>query len=160
MTGGEPWKPIPTRGIATPRPAVRLPTAYDVQPTYEPQKTCQNTAKPGAVRLRDLLLRTYPGSGSYGISTGCTGRSHVSEHLEGRAFDWKVDITNPKQKAQAETFLFWLTAVDGAMAKRLGHHVRHLGTAGSGARMPPNAAGARSAAAAPTPATATMSTSR
>jgi len=115
-----PWKPIPVRGTGTPRPALRLPAAYDVQPTYEPQQTCQNVAKPGAIALRDILLRTYPGTGSYGIATSCIGRSHVSEHLEGRAFDWKVSISNPQQKAQAETFLFWLTAVDGAMAKRLG----------------------------------------
>ena len=120
LAGAGGWTPVGTRGVATPRPAVALPVALDAQPTYLPQKTCQNVAKPGLVKLSALLRTTYPGTSSYGINTSCSGRTHTSEHLEGRAFDWKVAKSIPAQKAQAETFLTWLTAGNGVMARRLG----------------------------------------
>jgi len=120
LAGAAGWKPAPTRGVPTPRSAVPLPRALDAQPSYVPQNTCQDVAQPGLVRLRTLLERTYPGTGSYGINISCLGRSGLSEHLEGRAFDWKVALADPAQRAQAETFLYWVTASDGAMARRLG----------------------------------------
>lgn len=120
LAGAGGWTPVATRGVPTPRPEVAPPAALDGQPSYVPQKTCQNVAQPGLVRLRTLLETTYPGTSSYGINIVCDGRSHVSEHLEGRAFDWKVAKAVPAQKVQAETFLSWLTANDGVMARRLG----------------------------------------
>lgn len=120
LAGTAGWAPVPTRGVPTPRPAVALPVALDPQPSYVPQKTCQDVAQPGPVRLRTLLETTYTGTSSYGINTVCDGRASVSEHLEGRAFDWKVAKAVPAQKAQAETFLSWLTAGNGVMARRLG----------------------------------------
>jgi len=120
LAGEGGWTPVPTSGVPTPRPAVVLPAALDPQPTYVPQNTCQDVAQPGLVKLRDLLETTYPGTSSYGINIGCAGRAHTSEHLEGRAFDWKVALAVPAQRAQAETFLSWLTAGNGVMARRLG----------------------------------------
>lgn len=108
-------------GVPVPRPIVRLPTAVDAEPPYVPAKTCgATTAKPGALALRALLMKTYVGSGDDGIVSSCVGSPFTSEHMEGRAFDWKVSVRVPAQKAQAETFLAWLTANNGVNARRLG----------------------------------------
>lgn len=91
---------------------------------YEPQTTCSSTAQVGSVALRDLLLRTYPGTRSLGIVRGCAvgGRS---EHKEGRAFDWGVLASRPTEKAAADDFVGRLLATDAygnrhALARRMG----------------------------------------
>lgn len=91
---------------------------------YEPQRTCDPTAKVGTKSLAGALLRDYSGSRNLGIVRGCSvgGRS---EHKEGRAFDWGVNITNPNEKAAAQSFIGALMATDGdgnkqALARRMG----------------------------------------
>ena len=120
LAGRAAYAPTPHLGVAVPRAAVTLPSAVEVVPAYVPQKICDPVTKPGVAKLRNLLLATYPDSRNLGTATGCTGRDHVSEHLEGRAFDFGLDIAKPQQKAEAETFLAWLTANDGANARRMG----------------------------------------
>ena len=110
----------PALGYPVPKSPVRLPAALDVQPSYVPQKSCSGYAKPGAIRLRDTLLATYPGTASFGIAASCTARSAVSEHLDGRAFDWKVSASVLRQRKQAEAFLNWLIAGNGVNARRMG----------------------------------------
>ena len=61
---------------------------------YVGQTTCDPVAKPGLVAFRELLLRSYPGTGSLGIVLDC-GAAGQTEHKEGRAFDWAVSINNP-----------------------------------------------------------------
>lgn len=106
--------------IPVPVAPVVLPAAIESTPAYVPQRTCDAVTKPGVAKLRDLLLATYPGSRNLGTATSCTGRGETSEHLEGRAFDWGVDIARPGEKAEADRFLGWLTAADGANARRMG----------------------------------------
>ena len=91
---------------------------------YEPQRTCDPTAKVGTKSLAGALLRDYAGSRNLGIVRGCAvgGRS---EHKEGRAFDWGVNITNPHEKAAAQAFIGALMATDAAgnrhaLARRMG----------------------------------------
>ena len=91
---------------------------------YEPQRTCDPTAKVGTKSLAGALLRDYAGSRNLGIVRGCAmgGRS---EHKEGRAFDWGVNINNPNEKAAAEAFIGALMATDAAgnkhaLARRMG----------------------------------------
>ena len=91
---------------------------------YEPQRTCDPTAKVGTRSLAGALLRDYAGSRNLGIVRGCAvgGRS---EHKEGRAFDWGVNITNPNEKAAAQAFIGALMATDAAgnrhaLARRMG----------------------------------------
>ena len=112
-------------------PAAAAPTAprayaaaIEAMSPYQGQKMCSATAKPGVVAFRDLLLRSYPGTRSMGISRACTvgGRS---EHKEGRAFDWGVNVARPAEKAAADDMLRWLLATDRygnrfANARRLG----------------------------------------
>jgi hypothetical protein len=96
--------------VAVPTPA-RLTAAIEGYASYEPQTTCDPTAKPGVIAFRDLMLRTYPLSRNLGIIRGCSvgGRS---EHKEGRAFDLGVRTTAAAERAVADQFLGWLLATD------------------------------------------------
>ncbi|MBV8690163.1 MAG: hypothetical protein JOY57_00780, partial [Actinobacteria bacterium] len=90
---------------------------------YEPQSTCDPTDKPGAVALKTLLTGYYKGTSSFGISRACG--SDRSEHYEGRAFDWGVNVNNASQKAAADNFIAQLMATDSfghkqALARRMG----------------------------------------
>ena len=90
-----------------------LPVADHLPITYEGQTNCDSTPKPGAVRMEQIIKATY-GSGEYiGIPRGCDvgGRS---EHKEGRAVDWMVDVREPGERAKAEAFLNWLLGPDAA----------------------------------------------
>lgn len=107
----------PTAGLPTPVAAHDLPAAFDLAPTYQAGVSCDPVDRPGATELGRLLVNTY-GTGVYGISRYCDGS--VSEHHEGRAVDWMLDSTDPAQAAVANSFLAWLTADGGAMARRTG----------------------------------------
>ncbi len=101
------------------------PKAIERLASYQPQKYCSPTAKPGTVDLSRRLLRAYPGTRSLGIVRACRvgGRS---EHKEGRAFDWgglRASKAADRKKVAAATH--WLLKTDRhgnryAMARRLG----------------------------------------
>src|SRR6266851_2148889 len=100
------------------------PAIEDLAP-YVPQSLCDPTPKPGAVGLRTLLLHSFPGSRDLGIGQACDTPDGVSEHKEGRAFDWGVRADVPAEDAMADRFLAWLFAPDQygnqyAMIRRLG----------------------------------------
>lgn len=82
-------------------PAGQLP----VEPyaAYQPQTGCSPKPKAGTTYLGQWLVRTY-GGGFGGIGRACRGRS-VSEHKEGRAFDWTLDVRDPADRQRAERFL-------------------------------------------------------
>jgi hypothetical protein len=91
---------------------------------YDPQTTCDPTPKPGTLALRNLLLSHYSNTVSFGISRACDVGG-VSEHKEGRAFDWGANVNNPAQKASVDNFLAQLFATDSyghkyALARRMG----------------------------------------
>jgi peptidoglycan hydrolase-like protein with peptidoglycan-binding domain len=101
-----------------------LTASIEANQPYVGQSTCDPKAKPGVAAFRDLLLRTYPSSGSFGISRDC-GAGGQSEHKEGRAFDWKVSAYNTQQKGEADALIAWLLKTDqhgnaAAMARRFG----------------------------------------
>jgi hypothetical protein len=94
----------------------------DPYAAYDGQDTCDPTPKPGTLDLQDLLLTTYPGTQDWGISRDCAVGG-VSEHKEGRAFDWGVPTDANERDAQ--DLIRWLLARDQygnhhAMARRLG----------------------------------------
>lgn len=114
--GGPPIDlPIVTTGLSS---AVPLPEALDLRAPYLPQATCSPVDMPGTVRLRDLVLSTYGQGGIGNISRGCA--EGVSEHSEGRAWDWMLEPKDPAQTGAAADFLSWVTANDGQNARRLG----------------------------------------
>ncbi|MEV4624913.1 hypothetical protein AB0J90_01295 [Micromonospora sp. NPDC049523] len=87
------------------------------------QDTCDPTAKPGVVDFKNLLNSTY-GSHTWGITRDCSSGG-TSEHKEGRALDYSLDVNNAGQAADAQDILNWLHATDQygnqhAIARRLG----------------------------------------
>ncbi|MBW2733509.1 MAG: hypothetical protein JRH20_14070 [Deltaproteobacteria bacterium] len=87
---------------------------------YEPQEVCEPTPQPGVMAFRDLVLAAYPCTMDGGIARECDVGG-VSEHKEGRAWDWMVEVGNEA----AEDLISWLLAADAqgephAMARRLG----------------------------------------
>ncbi len=104
--------PVPGEGLSAPMPA-NLPVADYLPISYEGQSSCDPSPKPGAVRIDQIIKVTY-GSGEYvGIPRGCDVGGQ-SEHKEGRAIDWMVDVREPAQRAKAEAFLNWLLGPDAA----------------------------------------------
>ncbi|WP_245949916.1 hypothetical protein [Saccharothrix carnea] len=109
-------------------PASAAPVTPDFGPSidayaaYDGQDTCEATARPGVIDVRDLLNATY-GTHTSGISRSCNGT--VSEHHEGRALDYHFNYYDAADRAKAEDFLTWVLATDQygnghAMARRLG----------------------------------------
>lgn len=103
---------------AAPRPARALPAALDAQARYQGQVSCDPVSRPGTSALGQLLVDTYR-QGSLGYARSCAGGG-TSEHYDGRAVDWMVNVNNPAQKAAGDAATAWLTANNGANARRLG----------------------------------------
>jgi hypothetical protein len=108
---------------------VLLPVAAAAVPVegyapYQPQRKCNPTAKAGTLELARWLQKQYPGTGSLGISRAC-GHGGVSEHKEGRAFDWAVNHSSARDRGYAKNLLARLFATDrqgnrAALARRMG----------------------------------------
>ena len=103
-----------------------IESARDIEPypEYDGQSTCSPAPKPGMIAFRDMVMRAYPTTTSYGISRDC-GIGGTSEHKEGRAWDWANDATTAAGRARVARFMNWLFATDQygnrhAMARRLG----------------------------------------
>ena len=108
-----------------PKPPVKsLPSALDVAPPYQGQRVCDPHAKPGVLAFAQLMVANYGvGTSAWGITRSCN--SGITEHSEGRAWDWMLSSANPDQKAIADSVVTWLSAPDaqgrpGAMARRFG----------------------------------------
>ncbi|MFP5225274.1 MAG: hypothetical protein ACLGH3_06955 [Actinomycetota bacterium] len=104
-------------------PMPPLPSDIEPYASYDPQDTCDPTDKPGVIAFRKETVANNPGTGWGGISRAC--RSTISEHYEGRAWDWTVSAYNATQKRQAEGVMNSLFAADRwgnqhAKARRLG----------------------------------------
>lgn len=111
----------PAPAVATrnpPPPASLAGPAIDAHLGYMKQTTCSPSAKPGTSALLRALIRTWGGSSS-GISRGC-GVGTTSEHKEGRALDWRMNVRNSRQRRRVDQALAWLTANNGEVAYRLG----------------------------------------
>lgn len=117
---------------APPTPA-NLPPGIEALQPFVGQSICSDVAKPGVSSFSNLVMDSYPGTGSLGIRRDC-GEGGPSEHKEGRAWDWMVNYSNLTQRAQVEDLLGssdltgnkgWLLKTDAsgnraAMARRLG----------------------------------------
>ena len=116
------WRRLGVRRSRPRRPG-RLPAALDVYVPYQAQTICDPVPRPGVVAFARLMTSHY-GMGSLGLM-GRTCGSGPSEHYDGRAWDWMLNVDNPSQEAVAQSVLAWLTAPDkngvkGAMARRFG----------------------------------------
>jgi hypothetical protein len=114
--------PDPANAAAAVPATPNFSAAIDRYASYDPEDTCNATAKPGPVVFRDLLARTY-GSRWNNIVRSCSGS--VSGHEEGRSLDYRFLASDSTQRAQAYALLGWLLATDRhgnphANARRLG----------------------------------------
>jgi peptidoglycan hydrolase-like protein with peptidoglycan-binding domain len=114
---GSPPVTLPSSPKGLPAP-VTLPSGVDPASPYLPQVSCSPVNMPGVVKLRRLVLKTYGEGGAGGISHGCT--EGLSEHSEGRAWDWMVNVGDTSERKAAANFLGWVTANNGRNARRLG----------------------------------------
>ena len=106
-------------------PPVAQPAGVEAPSGYVGADTCDYTAKPGVSRFAALVQATYPGTGTSGVLNSCAAEGSVSEHTEGRAWDWTVSAANAGQAAQVNDLFGWLLATDAAgnqaaNARRLG----------------------------------------
>ena len=116
-SAGDPPITLPSNPKGLPAP-VTLPAGVDPPSPYLPQVSCNPVNMAGPVKLRALVLKTYGEGGAGGISRSCT--EGISEHSEGRAWDWMVDVGDASERAAAANFLGWVTANSGRNARRLG----------------------------------------
>ena len=117
-----PMAASPAAAVQAP-PTRPLPSALDVYVPYQGQTICDPVARPGVLAFARLMTSHY-GMGSTAL-IGRTCGSGPSEHYDGRAWDWMLNVNNPAQEAVAQSVLAWLTAPDrngvkGAMARRFG----------------------------------------
>jgi peptidoglycan hydrolase-like protein with peptidoglycan-binding domain len=116
--------PAAPAGAAVKAPPTKsLPAALDVYVPYQGQTICDPRPRPGVVAFARLMTTHYA-MGSVSL-IGRTCGSGPSEHYDGRAWDWMLNVANPSQEAVAQSVLAWLTAPDkngvqGAMARRFG----------------------------------------
>lgn len=117
-TGVTSGAPVPDVSLTGPQPAPLTPAPY-LPITYEGQSGCDPTPKPGAIAMADVIRATYGAQQVIGIPRGCEvgGRS---EHKEGRAVDWMIDVRKPAERALAEAYLNWLLGPDQA-GRQHGH---------------------------------------
>lgn len=90
--------------------------------TYQPQKSCARTEKPGTVALGQWLSAR---GGAYGGTLRSCRAGGQSEHKDGRAFDWTLDATSIDDEATAQAFITEAFADDelgdtDALARRMG----------------------------------------
>lgn len=107
--------PSKPKGLVAPKAA---PKTLDAVPLYQPQNMCNPVETPGITKLKELVLSTYEIGGAGNTVRTCI--EGVSEHADGRAWDWMVNVKNPKEKAAAADFLAWVTRNGGENARRLG----------------------------------------
>jgi hypothetical protein len=113
---------LSTTVIATSTGFAVAASTYDAPGVYQPQVSCDPVAKPGVLAFRHLILTKF-GGGDLGIVRGCSVGG-LSEHKEGRAWDYALNVHKPAQHATARKVIRWLLEpVDGdpfRRAKRLG----------------------------------------
>lgn len=107
-------------GSAQEPPARTFSKPIEGYASYVGQSTCSASAKPGVSAFVNLILKTYPCTGTYGIVRACNVGG-TSEHKEGRAWDWKLNYPHPA----ADALIQWLLATDAqgnkhAMIRRIG----------------------------------------
>ena len=114
----------PVADAKVPRAPHRYTSAIEPLADYVGQSVCSPAAKKGTSAFANMLLRTYRNSRSLGISRAC-GTGGVSEHKEGRAFDWGVSVHSARDRKSVKALFTWLLKTDRhgnryAMARRLG----------------------------------------
>lgn len=103
-------------------PAAHAMSPVDPYAPYEPQTGCTGQTQVGTLALGRQLTSRY-GSRIIGYNRACN-QGGRSEHKEGRALDWAIDVNNGAQRQMFFRFMNEMMAtVNGdhaARARRLG----------------------------------------
>ncbi|MDQ3985184.1 MAG: hypothetical protein M3280_01630 [Actinomycetota bacterium] len=97
----------------------------DPFPTYQGQRTCSPSPKPGVVGFKRVVHKAFPGTGEGYISRSCSVGGQ-SEHKEGRAWDWtSLNASSDADRRKVGKVLNWLLNRDEygsryARARRFG----------------------------------------
>ena len=123
---------LATLAVATPLSLLSGPasaaTTYDGPvedyATYQPQRSCRDTPRPGTRELAAWIDATYDGGAALASIRACSSGG-ASEHKAGRAVDWMIDVTDRAQRREARSFLRTVFATDAdgnrhALARRMG----------------------------------------
>src|SRR4051812_31373067 len=105
--------PIPAQAAPpTPHAPHKLPAAIEPLGGYVGDVSCQPVARRGTVKLARLLAATYRNYGATAWSStyACGTDGTRSEHYDGRAIDWMVNVRNKQQHAAAKAAIDWLLA--------------------------------------------------
>lgn len=98
-----------------------VPDPYGYAP-YQGQVSCSKRVMKGTKAFSALIVDKFGGRGKPSLR-GCKSGG-LSEHKEGRAFDWTLNAKNGKDRKRAKRAFKWLTktvdGVEGAHAKELG----------------------------------------
>lgn len=113
--------PRSPKGLKAP---VAQPDRSERASGYFGQESCSPVPMRGVRKLRKLALRTYRRGHDGGIARSCVAGG-TSEHKEGRAWDFMLNVRNRKDRRVAGNFLAWLTKRGpdgrrGVKARRLG----------------------------------------
>ena len=122
MTASSAAAGTPVRFPARPtglKAPVTQPVEVDEAPGYSGQVSCNPVLMPGVRKLRTLALNTYQQGHDGGVTRSCVVGGQ-SEHKEGRAWDWMLNVNNTAERRAAADFLGWLTNNNGVQARRLG----------------------------------------
>jgi peptidoglycan hydrolase-like protein with peptidoglycan-binding domain len=119
----------PPAGATVPHPSAPSGLTRTIEPLtdYVEQVSCDPHLRSGTVKFAHLLAATYTSynATSWTSTYACGTDGNRSEHYDGRAIDWMVDVHNTRQFAAAKATIAWLLATDRAgnrfaMARRLG----------------------------------------
>lgn len=99
-------------------PTKALPSVVDRHPGMQYTVSCDPVNRPGVVAFAGLLTTHY-GKTRHHMSRACKAGDR-SQHYDGRALDWTLNAYDAGDKAIADSVNAWLTANNGAIAKRFG----------------------------------------
>lgn len=112
--------------IPVPAPVTTYTTAPDPLARYAGQLVCTSSAQPGTAALASIIRTTYAGyrPQTIGTTRACSSGGR-SEHKDGRALDWMLDVNTRADRNVANAFLGWLLGPDAqgvaaGNARRLG----------------------------------------
>jgi hypothetical protein len=111
----------PTRGSFAPVPMahVALPSGVEKKSPYLEQVSCDPVIKPGVDAFEKFVLGTWKRGYSGGAVRAC-GKGGLSEHKEGRAWDWMLNPNNYEDVVAGQQVVDWLLSDDATMARRMG----------------------------------------
>ncbi|MGB3827862.1 MAG: cell wall-binding repeat-containing protein, partial [Ornithinimicrobium sp.] len=105
--------------LAAPRPPSKsLPRTLDAAPGWQYSYSCDPNDKPGMTAFAKLISQHY-NRPRYTTSRSCKA-GNTSQHGEGRAIDWPMNVYNSSDKAIGDAVAYWLTSNNGEMARRFG----------------------------------------